>query len=127
MYYTELPFLLDPPSEVNRSTSSMTISWRSWNQDTDVGDPPVLAYIPYYKMNPSQAWINGSVITANQSLEYTASNLEADRFYTFSIVTVREGEGGDGPRGPTITIRTLCTGKYILIKSLILSILYYEL
>ncbi|PIK41118.1 putative angiopoietin-1 receptor-like [Apostichopus japonicus] len=102
----KLPFISDPPTEVTRTTTSVTITWRPWDEETDVGDPPVVAYIPYYKMDPSQDWMNGSRIQADQKLKYTASSLESDRNYTFSVAAVREGEGGEGPRGPAVTIKT---------------------
>ncbi|XP_071840632.1 receptor-type tyrosine-protein phosphatase epsilon-like [Apostichopus japonicus] len=104
----KLPSISDPPSKLTRTTTSVTITWRPWDEETDVGDPPVVAYIPYYKMDPSQDWMSGSRIQADQTLEYTASSLESDRKYTFSVAAVREGEGGEGPRGPAVTIKTLC-------------------
>ncbi|PIK36037.1 hypothetical protein BSL78_27130 [Apostichopus japonicus] len=64
-------------------------------------------------MDPSQDWMSGSRIQADQTLEYTASSLETDRNYTFSVAAVREGEGGEGPRGPPLTIKTLCISKYV--------------
>ncbi|PIK62998.1 putative receptor-type tyrosine-protein phosphatase mu-like [Apostichopus japonicus] len=104
----KLPSISDQPTEVTRTTTSVTITWRPWTDKTDVGDPPVVAYTPYYKMNPSQDWMSGSRIQADQTLEYTASSLESDRNYTFSVAAVREREGGEGPRGPPVTIKTLC-------------------
>ncbi|PIK58712.1 putative tyrosine-protein kinase [Apostichopus japonicus] len=104
----ELPSISDPPTEVTRTTTSVTITWRPWDEETDIGDPPVVAYIPYYKMDPSQDWMSGSSIQADQTLEYPASSLESDRNYTFSVAAVRKGEGGEGPRGPPVTIKTLC-------------------
>ncbi|XP_071841590.1 uncharacterized protein [Apostichopus japonicus] len=104
----ELPSISEPPTQLTRTTTSVTITWRPWDEETDVGDPPVVAYIPYYKMDPSQDWMSGSRIQADQTLEYTASSLESDRNYTFSVAAVREGEGGEGPRGPPVTIKTLC-------------------
>ncbi|PIK56444.1 putative hyalin-like [Apostichopus japonicus] len=103
--FRKLPSISDPPTEVTRTTTSVTITWRPWNEETDVGDPPVVAYIPYYKMDPSQNWMSGSRIQADQTLEYTASSLETDRNYTFSVAAVREGEGGEGPRGPAVPSR----------------------
>ncbi|PIK48270.1 putative receptor-type tyrosine-protein phosphatase mu-like [Apostichopus japonicus] len=104
----KLPFISDPPTEVTRTTTSVTITWRPWNEETDVGDPPVVAYIPYYRMDPSQDWMSGSRIQPDQTLEYAATSLESDRNYTFSVAAVRAGEGGEGPRGPAVTIKTLC-------------------
>ncbi|PIK60596.1 putative angiopoietin-1 receptor-like [Apostichopus japonicus] len=109
----KLPSISDPPTQLTRTTTSVTITWRPWDEETDVGDPPVVAYIPYYKMNLSQDWISGSRIQPDQTLEYTASSLETDINYTFSVAAVREGEGGEGPRGPAVTIKTLCISKYI--------------
>ncbi|PIK60601.1 hypothetical protein BSL78_02445 [Apostichopus japonicus] len=87
-----LPSISDPPTELTRTTTSVTITWRPWDEETDVGDPPVVAYIPYYKMDPSQDWMNGSRIQADQTLEYTASSLETDRNYTsFSVAAVGKG------------------------------------
>ncbi|XP_071836035.1 uncharacterized protein [Apostichopus japonicus] len=104
----KIPSISDPPTQLTRTTTSVTITWRPWDEETDVGDPPVVAYIPYYKMDPSQDWMNGSRIQADQTLQYTASSLESDRNYTFSVATVREGEGGEGLRSPAVTIKTLC-------------------
>ncbi|PIK51862.1 hypothetical protein BSL78_11239, partial [Apostichopus japonicus] len=103
----KLPSLSDPPTQLTRTTTSVTITWRPWDEQTDVGDPPVVAYIPYYKMDPSQDWMNGSRIQADQTLEYTASSLESDRNYTFSVAAVREGRV-ERTRGPAVTIKTLC-------------------
>ncbi|XP_071844247.1 uncharacterized protein [Apostichopus japonicus] len=103
-----LPSISDLPTEVTRTTTSVTITWRPWNEETDVGDPPVVAYIPYYRMDPSQDWMSGSRIQSDQTLEYAATSLESDRNYTFSVAAVRAGEGGEGPRGPPVTIKTLC-------------------
>ncbi|PIK54534.1 hypothetical protein BSL78_08552 [Apostichopus japonicus] len=59
-------------------------------------------------MDPTQDWMSGSRILADQTLQYTASSLESDKNYTCSVAAVREGEGGEGDRGPPVTIKTLC-------------------
>ncbi|PIK46307.1 putative tyrosine-protein kinase [Apostichopus japonicus] len=48
------------------------------------------------------------IIESSQLLQYTQTNLEEDTIYAFSVSTVREGDMGEGPRGPPMTVKTLC-------------------
>ena len=93
------------------SAFSVTIKWRAWDPDRDDGDPPVVTYIPYFKEAASHEWIRGTVVLLGEAQEFVADNLEADTEYSFSVAVVREGVNGEGPRGPSVTLRTNCTGK----------------
>ncbi|KAJ8040462.1 hypothetical protein HOLleu_14758 [Holothuria leucospilota] len=94
---------------VTATTTSITISWRSWDPDRDYGDPPVVAYIPYYRKAVSEEWISGTAVSPGEgTLEFMADNLEADTEYSFSVAVVREGVNGEGPRGPSVNFRTKC-------------------
>ncbi|KAJ8040295.1 Sushi, von Willebrand factor type A, EGF and pentraxin domain-containing protein 1 [Holothuria leucospilota] len=107
---TELPVLNDAPISEDASNTSITISWRAWDPDMDDGDPPILAYIPYYRMDASDEWISGPRILTNETLQFKADNLEVDTLYEFSVAVVREVENAEGPRSPSLKVKTLCNG-----------------
>ncbi|PIK46300.1 putative angiopoietin-1 receptor [Apostichopus japonicus] len=90
------------------SQTSVTIQWRAWDEQTDVGDPPVVGYILYYRKDATDSWSNVTVIESIQLLQYTQTNLEEDTIYAFSVSAVREGDMGEGPMGPPMTVKTLC-------------------
>ncbi|KAJ8040465.1 Tyrosine-protein kinase receptor Tie-2 [Holothuria leucospilota] len=106
----DLPvFNSSSPTLVSATKTSITIRWRSWDPDRDYGDPPVVAYIPYYRKAVSEEWISGTAVSpGEETLEFMADNLEADTEYSFSVAVVREGVNGAGPRGPPANLRTSC-------------------
>ncbi|KAJ8040463.1 Tyrosine-protein kinase receptor Tie-1 [Holothuria leucospilota] len=109
----DLLVLLSPPTVVKASASSVTTTWTAWDPDRDNGDPPVVAYIPYYKKSVSDEWIRGTVVLPGEALELEVDNLESDTVYDFGITVVREGVNGEGPRSPSVAVRTTCTGKVL--------------
>ncbi|KAJ8018882.1 Receptor-type tyrosine-protein phosphatase mu [Holothuria leucospilota] len=104
----ELPVLNAAPISENVSNTSIAISWRTWNPTMDDGDPPIVAYIPYYRMDASDEWISGHKILRNETLQFKGDNLGVDTFYDFSVAVVREGENGEGRRSPSVKVKTLC-------------------
>ncbi|KAJ8040281.1 Receptor-type tyrosine-protein phosphatase alpha [Holothuria leucospilota] len=104
----ELPVLNAAPSSENVSNTSITISWRAWDPAMDDGDPPIVAYIPYYRRKASDEWISGPRILTNETLQFKADNLEVDTLYEFSVAVVREGENGEGRRSSSMKVKTLC-------------------
>ncbi|KAJ8040644.1 Receptor-type tyrosine-protein phosphatase mu [Holothuria leucospilota] len=104
-----LPVLSDPPTFHRRTTDAVTISWRAWDAEKDVGDPPVVSYVTYYKEVAVDVWVGGSDVSHDApTLEFTASDLGMDVNYTFAVSAVRDGDGGEGPRSPPVTVKTLC-------------------
>ncbi|KAJ8040458.1 Receptor-type tyrosine-protein phosphatase T [Holothuria leucospilota] len=103
-----LPVLSQAPDWlISESTNtSITIRWKSWDPDKDDGDPPVVAYIPYYRRNSSEMWTRGSLVPAVETLEFTAFNLTVDTNYTFVVTVVRKGEGGEGRFSPPLLTKT---------------------
>ncbi|KAJ8040191.1 Immunoglobulin superfamily member 22 [Holothuria leucospilota] len=106
-----LPALSSPPTEVTLTNSSVTIQWPSWDENTDVGDPPIVGYIPYYRKQGDNIWIPESHVPKGDQLQFTFNNLDSDTYYSFSVAAVREGEGGEGSRSPPFEVKTLCAGN----------------
>ncbi|KAJ8040302.1 Receptor-type tyrosine-protein phosphatase kappa [Holothuria leucospilota] len=104
----ELPILSAAPIHEGVSNTSITMSWSAWDPAMDVGDPPIVAYIPYYRMDASDQWISGPRILRNETLQFKADNLEVDTLYDLRVAVVREGENGEGPRSPSVKVKTLC-------------------
>ncbi|PIK44639.1 putative receptor-type tyrosine-protein phosphatase alpha-like isoform X1 [Apostichopus japonicus] len=104
--YYELLVLSNPPELLDITNTSMDIRWMAWDEEIDVGDPPLVGYVVHIKGASSTLWNNRSVMI--NSLEYRLIHLEHDTNYTVSVSAVREGEKGEGPRGPSITVKTLC-------------------
>ncbi|KAJ8040184.1 Receptor-type tyrosine-protein phosphatase alpha [Holothuria leucospilota] len=104
----ELPKLKTAPREEKTTNTSVTISWSAWDEDTDVGDPPLIGYITYYKDENDDNWIIGTDVSENETLEYTFIDLVSDTNYLFSVAAVREGEGGEGSKSPTLEVKTIC-------------------
>ncbi|PIK40735.1 putative tyrosine-protein kinase [Apostichopus japonicus] len=101
-----LPVLTSPPSLLHVNVSLIAIQWSAWDAVKDMGEPPIVAYIPYYRKMSTKEWIAGPI--NNTSLTFTAVNLDSDTLYVFSVAAVREGEKGEGTRSPGISFRTHC-------------------
>ncbi|XP_071504220.1 receptor-type tyrosine-protein phosphatase kappa-like [Diadema antillarum] len=101
-----LPVMEAVPT-VNASTStSLIIEWMAWNEQTDIGDPPVTEYITYYRI-PNENWIDGPKVPASMT-SATLSGLDPDTKYEISAAAIREGPGGTGPKSDSLTIVTKC-------------------
>lgn len=91
--------------------ASVTISWSAWNDTTNDGDPPLVGYIPYYKKIEDNDWMPSEMVSS-KTLLYTFTSLNPDTYYSVSVSSVREGKGGEGPRSPELSLRTMCDGKF---------------
>ncbi|XP_071851994.1 uncharacterized protein [Apostichopus japonicus] len=106
-----LPRIARSPDFISASNTTITISWTAWNDNSDVGDPPVIGYVPYYRTNEAEDWISSDRVQANEmpTLSFTFSYLQPDTWYQFSVAAVREGPFGKGPKSPFKSARTNCT------------------
>lgn len=102
-----LPELLSAPTVVIKGNSSITISWSEWDETKDIGDPPVIGYIPYYKGKVGSSWIQGDLVSSGPR-QFTAINLFPETIYLFRVAAVREGGRGEGPKGPSLEVETFC-------------------
>ncbi|XP_071490732.1 receptor-type tyrosine-protein phosphatase mu-like [Diadema antillarum] len=93
--------------KVNASTStSLTIEWIAWNEQSDIGDPPVTEYSTYYRI-PDGDWIDGPKVAAPRT-SAVLRGLDPDTKYEVSVAAVREGPGGTGPKSDSLTTVTNC-------------------
>ncbi|PIK41929.1 putative tyrosine-protein kinase [Apostichopus japonicus] len=106
-----LPLIANSPDFISASNTTIVISWTAWNENTDVGDPPVISYVPYHRTNEEEDWISSDSVQANgmPTLSFTFSDLEPDTLYQFSVAAVREGPFGEGPKSSFESTRTNCT------------------
>ncbi|KAJ8040188.1 Receptor-type tyrosine-protein phosphatase T [Holothuria leucospilota] len=102
----DLPQLLTAPLESSTNDTSVTITWLAWEEGKDVGDSPVIGYFPYYKGTGD--WTKGGDGSLVENLKFIFNNLESDTDYLFGVAAVREGEGGEGLRGPSLQVTTHC-------------------
>ncbi|KAJ8040464.1 Tyrosine-protein kinase receptor Tie-1 [Holothuria leucospilota] len=97
---------------VNRTMMGDTEVWRFTASDVKDGDELFCLLLLGDDISAS---LNGDlgILTGSpgETLEFMADNLEADTEYSFSVAVVREGVNGEGPRGPSVNLRTKCDGK----------------
>ncbi|PIK41928.1 putative tyrosine-protein kinase [Apostichopus japonicus] len=105
-----LPLIARSPDFISASNTTITISWTAWNDINDIGDPPVIGYVPYYRTNEEEYWNSTDSVQANEmpTLSFTFSNLLPDTLYQFSVAAVREGSFGEGPKSSYESARTYC-------------------
>ncbi|KAJ8040900.1 Tyrosine-protein kinase receptor Tie-1 [Holothuria leucospilota] len=103
----DLPVLSSAPVNISVDGSSVTIGWSVWDETTDVGDPPLVGYIPYYKVTEDNNWIPCEIVLPH-TLLYTFTSLNPESYYSLSVSAVRAGEGGEGPKSPELSVRTTC-------------------
>ncbi|KAJ8035144.1 Tyrosine-protein kinase receptor Tie-1 [Holothuria leucospilota] len=102
-----LPVLTSAPVSYFVGTSSVTISWSVWDEIRDGGDPPLVGYIPYFKFTGETDWMSSDIVSPSTHM-YTFTSMDPDTIYSFSVSAAREGIGGEGPRSPEISVRTVC-------------------
>ncbi|XP_030836637.1 uncharacterized protein LOC100892979 [Strongylocentrotus purpuratus] len=116
--YFALPTLTMPPSVLSYANENATIDWLGWKADNDsldAGEGPIVGYIVYYHVDGSVQM--AEFVSSDESgmmgrYEYTVINLSPGITYSFSVAAVREGEGGEGPKGPNsqpVTLPALMT------------------
>ena len=85
--------------------------WDGWNEETDVGDPPLLAYYVYYKLATELEFTQLLPKNDPVALAETITGLEPDTDYDFGVAAVRPDTGGTGIR-LEVTGSTDCSRKY---------------
>ncbi|XP_072173209.1 uncharacterized protein [Diadema setosum] len=95
--FYDLPQLLSPPIVEVATKNSVTLVWDAWNEETDVGDPPLSGYQVYYKekSNPGD-FIRFDRRTDRLALSEAVTNLTPDTDYLFAVSAERPGVGGIG-------------------------------
>ncbi|PVD22956.1 hypothetical protein C0Q70_16216 [Pomacea canaliculata] len=113
----ELPRLLAPPGVVHGSitANNATIEWRKWNPERgDPGHPEILWYNVYVRSATENVRMAGIVYHAfcQEKCRYTLTGLQPNTRYFVYLTVRREGNGGDGPEGPTIHLTTKCAAPH---------------
>ncbi|XP_072173211.1 tyrosine-protein kinase receptor Tie-1-like [Diadema setosum] len=104
-----LPQLPSSPVVDTATSSSVTLAWDAWNEETDVGDPPLFGYQVYYKekSNPGD-FIRREMRTDRLAPSETITNLTPDTDFIFAVSAERPGVGGIGNK-MEVEGRTLCS------------------
>ncbi|PIK53356.1 putative tyrosine-protein kinase [Apostichopus japonicus] len=104
----DLPLLKSSPEVVSIFGPLITISWSPWEEGINDGDGPVVGYTLYFREDKVTRWSKSGYVSASEPREYIYTNLEPETSYMFSVAAVREGDGGEGPRGPSLNVTTRC-------------------
>ncbi|XP_071838116.1 uncharacterized protein [Apostichopus japonicus] len=104
----ELPLLKSTPEVVSIFDGSVTISWSPWEEGINDGDGPVVGYTLYFREDKVTRWSKSGYVSASEPLGYVYTNLEPETSYMFSVAAVKVGDGGEGPRGPSLNVTTNC-------------------
>ncbi|KAJ8048617.1 hypothetical protein HOLleu_00998 [Holothuria leucospilota] len=54
--------------------------------------------------------MQGGSVSVTASLRFTFIDLDSGVNYSFSVATVREGNGGEGPKSPSLDVKIFCAG-----------------
>ncbi|XP_071498490.1 receptor-type tyrosine-protein phosphatase S-like [Diadema antillarum] len=104
-----LPQLPSPPIVDVATNNSVTLAWDAWNEETDVGDPPLSGYQVYYKeKNIPGDFIRLEMRTDRLAPSETITNLTPDTDFIFAVSAERPGVGGIGDK-MEVEGRTLCS------------------
>ncbi|XP_071852125.1 uncharacterized protein [Apostichopus japonicus] len=102
----ELPYFAsneDVLLSSNVTPTTIELSWRAWNEDTDHGDGPVVNYQIKLGVDGME-----NELLSNSTLSYQFDDLWPDTDYRIMIAVVREGLGGMGRWTTLATITTPC-------------------
>ena len=102
---------MSQPPTVTTKLTSATVSWKAWGTSSeDTGDGPVIAYKVYVSPASPPAWTEaGDVPVPSQprdAYSFLVEPLRASAYYNFSVAAVRDGNGGQGPRSPQVSVFT---------------------
>ncbi|XP_030852791.1 uncharacterized protein LOC100890603 isoform X2 [Strongylocentrotus purpuratus] len=107
-----LPGLTSGPSVEDISSTFVTVSWSSWIPCLDTGEGPVVSYLVYLQTMDGE-WVEGGGIDSDvgegdlqRRMEFVLTGLEPGNEYNISVSAVREGVGGEGPKGPLVSVTT---------------------
>ncbi|XP_072179579.1 receptor-type tyrosine-protein phosphatase T-like [Diadema setosum] len=101
-----LPVMEAVPKVKASTSTSLTIEWMAWNEQTGVGEKPLTEYVTYFRI-PNGTWIDGPKVAASVT-SAVLSGLDPDTKYEVSVAAVREGPGGTGPKSDSLTVVTKC-------------------
>ncbi|XP_030852795.1 uncharacterized protein LOC100890603 isoform X6 [Strongylocentrotus purpuratus] len=112
-----LPGLTSGPSVEDISSTFVTVSWSSWIPCLDTGEGPVISYLVYLQTMDGE-WVEGGGIDLDMGegdlqrrMEFVLTGLEPGTEYNISVSAVREGVGGEGPKGPLVSVMTIESGR----------------
>eukprot|EP00057_Strongylocentrotus_purpuratus_P009060 XP_011663534.1 PREDICTED: uncharacterized protein LOC105437983 [Strongylocentrotus purpuratus] len=110
--HVALPGLTSSPSVEDISSTFVTVSWSSWIPCLDTGEGPVVSYLVYLQTMDGE-WVEGGGIDSDvgegdlqRRMEFVLTGLEPGNEYNISVSAVREGVGGEGPKGPLVSVTT---------------------
>lgn len=112
--YTAPPMMPNAPTLDEIASSSVLVRWQKWTSSYG-GDGPVIKYIVKYRtatLDEDAPYPHMVEQTDGRENYKTVTDLEADTYYDFVVIAVREGERGDGPPSPKATDTTLCDSEY---------------
>ena len=96
------------------SPTTVTVTWNSWINGTDIGDGPIIEYLVQYRLaNSGGDFITYFTVSAGFSTNSVNIPLEKETSYEIVVVSVRPGNAGEGPPSPVATITTGCVGVYM--------------
>ncbi|XP_035826839.1 receptor-type tyrosine-protein phosphatase alpha [Aplysia californica] len=110
----ELPRLSTPPklARHGRGAHNMTLVWPAWDDTAgDTGEGPILWYSVHVRHERDTVYTLAAQhyhTNCQSTCDYTIKNLKPNSKYAIYVSTRRVGEGGDGPPGPIIHVRTKC-------------------
>ncbi|KAF8766774.1 Receptor-type tyrosine-protein phosphatase mu like protein [Argiope bruennichi] len=108
------PRLTSPPILEDKSNTSLTVTWKSWEYSTDEGGIPTdrVDYLVLYRQKGFHEWIKlgtwKTPLTGHFEPEVTIEDLTPNTVYEVSIKCRRKGEGGTGDPGPVLEAKTEC-------------------
>ena len=113
-FHTQVqPVLSTEPWVTDIDKTEMTVNWREWDSNVDVGDGPIEQYEVWYKEASENDFTPYDTTNPSQTSSLV-TGLSPYTYYTFAVKTYRPGEDGGGDLGPDVTEQTLCDGKKML-------------
>ncbi|XP_063962303.1 uncharacterized protein LOC129271086 isoform X1 [Lytechinus pictus] len=107
-----LPQLTTGPIPGEITSSSIAVFWSHWTSSFDSGDGPVVGYL-VYQQPAGEDWTEAGGIDSGledgdpkRIIEFLLTGLDPGTEYNISVSAVREGSGGEGPRGPLVSVKT---------------------
>lgn len=121
---SELPQLIRPAFVAvgGPGIKEIDIRWHRWDRDRgDIGDAPILWYsVMVQGIDDATERLAGIVLDMNCQYmlmcNFTVTDLLPNTKYGMKISARRDGEGGDGPSGPTLQAKTKCGGRYFFLR-----------
>ncbi|OWF35537.1 receptor-type tyrosine-protein phosphatase S-like isoform X1 [Mizuhopecten yessoensis] len=112
----ELPRLNRAPfiADGGLGVKEIHIRWHRWDRERgDTGDPPILWYsVMVQDLDDGTERLAGIVLNMNCQYMYlcnfTITDLIPNTRHAIKVSARRDGEGGDGPPGPSLNATTMC-------------------